>query len=546
MRRGPEGHAPKEVVEVARSQHHVEHAVGEAAAKAEAEADFEAVSDMMGVEEGAGAHEGGGEHEAAGHGHGEHEEPAGPVDIAISGMLCGSVSFVMMLFYIVNYDDTDIRFYAWSVISSTLSIFLAVLLFHAIKSTLELELLHGVSAELSIAAHYGHMIFWLLMLHCVFVVISGTVKVPFAVPSKKRALAACWGKLITHMAAFSSIIAGGTLQQTPFFSSSPVWAAALVPAHLCALLGALFLLRSAGRLLRKPAGSPDDEANEAFRAKEMREAENEVMALSLSFLAVQALRFALTGILPNTEGHEEPMHIQPFACSLGLLAASIVCAALVSASVIAGRHFHEGSGQRRAMAVLQTMAAMAMAWCLLFATKWQLRRLMPESDPNSMMERVLLALVVSAGAFALILVLDKIEDLDSTGEDADRALVSVIGAMGILVGFSWEQSFGGAVEVFASLTDTPVTAQVVFAGTVALIVVPAWRAYIITKCEKAEFEYQRQPGKRRSRTMHTGDIKDLTAVRESLPQEILRLPQSSSPSSREVVYQGAPDDSPQH
>jgi hypothetical protein len=468
------------------------------------------------------------------------------VDIAISGMLCGSVSFVMMLFYIVNYDDTDIRFYAWSVISSTLSIFTAVLLFHAIKSTIELELLQGVSTELSIAAHYGHMVFWLLTLHFVFMVISGTVKVPFAVPSKKRVLAACWGKLITHMAAFASITAGGVLQQTALFSSGPLWAAALVPAHLAALLGTLLLLRTAGRPLRRQPGGQEGEASEAFRAREMREAENEVMALSLSFLAVQALRFAISGVLPNTEGHEEPAHIRPFACSLALLAASAVCAALVIASVIAGKHFQEGSAKRRATAVLQTMAAMAMAWCLLFATKWQLRRLMPESDPNSMMERVLLALAVSAGAFGLILVLDKIEDLDSTGEDADRALVSVIGAMGILVGFSWEQSFGGAVEVFASLTDSPVAVQLAFAGTVALIVVPAWRAYIITKCEKAEFEYQRQLGKRRSRTIHTGDIKELTSAVHSLPQELLRLPQSSSPSSRAVMYSGAPDDSPQH
>jgi hypothetical protein len=230
---------------------------------------------------------------------------------------------------------------------------------------------------------------------------------------------------------------------------------------------------------------------------------------------------------------------------MGLLGASAISAVLVIASVILGKHFEEGSGKRRAAAVLQTTAAMAKAWCLLFASHWQLRRLITEWDPNSMMERVLLALIVSAGAFALILVLDKIEDLDSTGENADRALVSVIGAMGILVGFSWEQTFGGAVSVLASLTRYPDTAQLCLAGAVALIVVPAWRAYIITKCEQAHFDYQRQLGKRRSRTLLTYDVHDLAVARASSAlQERLSVPRACS--SRQMLYSGESDQSPLH
>merc|ERR1719277_293723 len=99
------------------------------------------------------------------------------------------------------------------------------------------------------------MVFWLLVLHAAFMIMSGTIKMPFAITGKKHLCAACWGKLIAHMAAFASIMAGGTLQQTAFFSSRPWWAAALVPVHLAALMGILFLLQLVGRLMRKVAST---------------------------------------------------------------------------------------------------------------------------------------------------------------------------------------------------------------------------------------------------------------------------------------------------
>jgi uncharacterized membrane protein YidH (DUF202 family) len=261
-----------------------------------------------------------------------------------------------------------------------------------------------------------------------------------------------------------------------------------------------------------------------LRAKEICESENEVAALSLSFLLVQALRFSFSGVLPNPEGLEEPQHTHSVACTLGLAGAGVCFAAFVVIFTFATRRHEERTLGRRILSTLMTVSAMALAWCLLFAAKWQLRRIIHEWDPNSMMARVLLALVVSAGAFALILVLDKIEDLDFTEEDADRALVSIINAMGILVGCSWEQSFEGAVATLASLTLYPSSMQLCLACAVALVVVPAWRRYIITKCEKAKYDYQRHDGKRRSRTLKTCEIADLEKACKSLPQ----LPESKS------------------
>merc|ERR1739848_183843 len=73
-------------------------------------------------------------------------------------------------------------------------------------------------------------------------------------------------------------------------------------------------------------------------------------------------------------------------------------------------------------------------------------------NQNTVQMRVILACVSSGSSLALIFFLDTIEDMDFTGDSADKAIKSIIGAIGILVGFSWEQAFEGGVEAVADVT----------------------------------------------------------------------------------------------
>ena len=69
---------------------------------------------------------------------------------------------------------------------------------------------------------------------------------------------------------------------------------------------------------------------------------------------------------------------------------------------------------------------MMVAWGILFYFKWEIRRSFPEAgDPNTNASRVILATMVTFLSFFSIYVLDKLADMDCTGEITDKAIPHV-------------------------------------------------------------------------------------------------------------------------
>merc|ERR1712032_116088 len=278
--------------------------MGEKEGEKEGEEEGEKEGETEGEE---GGEEGeGGEGEKEGEGEGEEGEEGGEeeeeeefsdVDISIACMLLGSVTFVMLLFYLVNFDDEQIRRYSWTTISTTLSIFLAVLVFTGINEYVKSYAEKAEVGEHAMCAvQYLQFFVWLCILQFTISYVSGAIcegaegkekierqywvindamrfdyeskvdeslvrnKDPNAtkstiryegvdVPVAKRQMEyerrlrrmKCWATLFAHTSGFAAIHAGASLQELEVFKSSP--AMAFIPVVInTAIIGVLFAI----------------------------------------------------------------------------------------------------------------------------------------------------------------------------------------------------------------------------------------------------------------------------------------------------------------
>eukprot|EP00931_Biecheleriopsis_adriatica_P106276 TRINITY_DN80759_c0_g1_i1.p1 TRINITY_DN80759_c0_g1~~TRINITY_DN80759_c0_g1_i1.p1 ORF type:complete len:601 (+),score=139.03 TRINITY_DN80759_c0_g1_i1:31-1833(+) len=466
----------------------------------------------------------------------EEEEEFTPVDIGCSWMLIGSLFFVMVTFYLVNYPDHDIKRYSWSIINTTLSIFSAVLIFTGVDEcfidflvTPALGAFPTGTAEV-IRVLSGFVIFmiWFLVLQLMVAywsnnmcktkdsdikrqwviadgmrgdhgmpVPAGSVcqvqggggtrsiavidHVEVFVASKAISKEArerrtkCWATLFAHLAGFAMISAGGDLQHAPCFVGSPAmsWVAVAISA------GFLLLLFSISEAFRpSPEGCDEEEAEtRELWAEEAKEAEDDLFSLSISFLCVGALKFTITGVLPTKLGNEPGEEFNGPEIR-ALYGAGLVSCVLMVLCIL------PGSSTRLSDLAVGT-CSMSFAWCTLFGTRWLFEATQALSarqlGPRTIEGRVLLAMALSAFSCFVIIVLDKIEDSLTDNKSLSKIVKNIITGLSILVGFSWEHSFDGAVEAVASLWEDPLLIKVIGTILIALIVIPAWRRYVLQK-----------------------------------------------------------------
>jgi len=102
------------------------------------------------------------------------------------------------------------------------------------------------------------------------------------------------------------------------------------------------------------------------------------------------------------------------------------------------------------------------------------------TDQDAMLQ-VIVAIIVSGVSFFIIWTFDKIEDAQIL-PNASKAIEAMIDALGILIGFSWEQSFDVAVDVISESVDKfipKVFGRLIMSFLLTLIVFPAWKKYIL-------------------------------------------------------------------
>lgn len=408
------------------------------------------------------------------------EEKASKVAVAISATLIGAISFQMMLFYLVNHSDKDIRQYSYQTISATISIFCAVLMFGLFNDIVEEFLLEGASLPFQLFIALCHMLVWFSIMTGALAWISGAVGGKPESMKKCEANMKCWAVLLAHMTGFAAINAWGTMQQLSIFTDWPPMTFVCTPIAI----GGLYVLTKTTDTIRERVSKGDDGEEDEFEKlwdEETEEAENDVLGLALSFLLTQAIRYNISGIMPNQEGEEEGAIAGDHSTGqigrlLGCAALFVILTALVLIKKPAGEM--EGFQERLFSGTLVTVS-MGFAWCIFFSTRWWLGSY-PYLLADPMLLAVVVALFLSFASFSWILVLDKIADAEWTGEKADEIIIQIIAAIGILVGFAWEQCFDAAVDALASVSPAGALAtKCVLTTFCVVIIVPAWRWWML-------------------------------------------------------------------
>ncbi|CAE7602075.1 unnamed protein product [Symbiodinium pilosum] len=393
----------------------------------------------------------------------------------------------MLMFYLVNWPDRDIQRYSWQVISQTISIFCAVLLFQGCNGLVEEHFIKGSTPPMEVAVDMGQMLFWLTCMQIVLAITSGALSEFFGAENNMEKVelnVKSWSVLFSHVAGFATINAWGSIQQE-YLNGSALQALLIVPVGYFGLL----IIYHFFDVVREQISHMDDGEKDEYEMKwdeETEEAENDVAGLSLSFLTVQALRYGISGILPNQEGIESWSDaISHSSRQCHILMGCGVVFFMLSLSVVNAERLLEETSQRmeRVIEILNNYFTFGLSWCLFYGVRWGISATQ-FTDENALL-MVSIALFLSVVSFLMIFVLDKVEDNHLFGEDseiAEGATEKMISGLGILIGFSWEQSFDTAVDVVAiglKHDCPPLISKMVMSVILVLIVFPAWRVYIL-------------------------------------------------------------------
>jgi len=181
----------------------------------------------------------------------------------------------------------------------------------------------------------------------------------------------------------------------------------------------------------------------------------------------------------------------------------------------------------RACDVLLNTFAMCFAWCMMYSARWAWMRYdVLGMHVGSIDARILLALALSLVSFVLISGLDAIDDLmraEGRADTSARAIASIVGAISVLVGFSWEHSFDGAVTAIADLNHAhPKTSKFVLGLSVFAFLLRPWSLYILRRAmQLEELKIQRQKFGQKRRTLRAVDTEAHHEQKERLIMEIV-------------------------
>jgi chemotaxis protein histidine kinase CheA len=495
--------------------------------------------------------------------------------MAIAVALLFAISFMFCLVYITSWPALQIRFYAWLLINTTVSIFVAVLLYQAIDGYMNHKIFpahsllkKGVQNTVLCLFMYFLMLFMTCVTSGAFRYIfygEGSFVKPGAahhldgskpgftspishgqelhdgqyleisIKRQKEIMrrnTRCWAMLFAHATGFAALNAGGCMQHElpkdyPLLAFTiPLGAAAAMIFFFWSIRGIrLHYLEmssiecnhdvpEANKKDHNESSIYHEDADEAAAHaagkvwvlhlwdEEVYDSEEDIAGLAISFLLVQAIRFNLSGHLPDNFGVEEEKdeYMHGFTDYLEMNGATLLFALALSGMVVLKGKLKQqkipgalGRLSSRAANVFAKAFSMGFAWCILYGCMYRQASLLDREAPWTITERMILAFVLSFVGFVFIFVVDGLLTLAKSHPAVQEIGFNIIMSMAILVGFSWEQVFDRAVEVVAldlheRAKFDEENAKLLTALLVSLVVIIPWRRSILTTAMKYEEE----------------------------------------------------------
>lgn len=414
----------------------------------------------------------------------------------VSFMLLGSVAFVMSLFYLLNMHDPDVRAYNWNALSLTIVTFIGVLIGMSWSTCFNAFVVGppDVAGPMkTIACDALAALGWYVALQVVLAVVSGandSKKVKDDLDRVRTVLnLKCFAVLLGKITGASNLPLWGLVQQQvpltlPYLSGV-----------ILACIFYMWLLFKIGDKVRECISKSNDGSIDDFERlwdRFAEETEDGALSMTVAHLITQVVRFHITGYLPLANGQVRPGLVHTEHDSMALFGFGLGFAFLIPVFDVClpGK---KGTRLLRYKGWTKKIAGNCTSFCWLYAITWQATEHLNVASPPGAM---ILALCVTLFGFALIFFIDFITDLPCTGEATDREVKALVTPISLLIGFSWKAAFVASITAIngrESVYSPPI--QTVFmAVCLAIVVVPAWRMYIlpIVMHEEVETQQRRQ------------------------------------------------------
>mmetsp|Transcript_35242 Transcript_35242/g.89659 ORF Transcript_35242/g.89659 Transcript_35242/m.89659 type:complete len:437 (-) Transcript_35242:238-1548(-) len=412
-------------------------------------------------------------------------------------MLIGTVAFMMLQIYMVNFPDDDVRYYSSKTLGDSISLFVAVLVYESVNMCfLSLAIQEDV-------LRFGQFFLWFVLLQGATAWLAGvaydeehgTEDAEEEARWRTRELRLkCIAGVLAHITGFAAISAWSELQIRGGMGSPALHATLIVAIAAFAML----VLNQLSKRIRLFIAQFDEkiDISEDIWESAAVEAEEDVASLAISFLSVNVVQFYVLGALANRHCAVEAS-IPPamwYRDMMYMLISAIVAGAanMLVALFLALWHKQASASLIEAAEFIQSYASASFAWFLLFAAKAAVHYACEgrHMETEQIVPKVFTALGLSGTEFLAIVLLDVLADSMGARARVHEAVVKIIMSLGSLVGFAWELCFSTAIEAIDERVPSSARLAfvVAFSAALSVLVLPAYVLYIAPITEECRRE----------------------------------------------------------